>query len=333
MGMLCDVGSMPEPLLRVEGLKKYFPITKGLLFDKAVAWIKAVDDVSFSINGGETFALVGESGCGKSTVAKLILLLLRSDSGSILYCGHKTAHFRRSELREYRFGVRAVFQDPFASLDPRMRVGTIIAEAFKANLALEERKSLKDRVSEVLCKVGLSSADAELFPHEFSGGQRQRIALARALITNPKLVTLDEPVSALDVSIRAQILNLLKKIQGLSGIAYLFISHHLGTVRYLSHRIAVMYLGRIVELGLTEEVFTHPLHPYTEALLSAALPSHPDIRRNEIVLPGEVTSPVNLPHGCHFHPRCFRVQKTCLEGDPPLREDGHTGHWVACHLL
>ncbi|MFC1940612.1 ABC transporter ATP-binding protein [Chloroflexota bacterium] len=321
---------MSEPLLKVQNLKKYFPVVKGLLISKTVGWIKAVDDISFDINQGETFALVGESGCGKTTTARVILLLLRPTSGTLWFQGSNIFEFRGDHLKQYRRSVQSIFQDPFSSLNARMRVRNIISEPLLMNdtMSPEERSQ---RVEELLSEVSLPRVAANLYPHEFSGGQRQRIALARAISLNPKMVVLDEPVSALDVSIRAQIMNLLRDIQERSGISYLLIAHNLATVRYMSHNVGVMYLGRIVELAPTETLYTNALHPYTQALLSAALPSSPDRPREELILTGEVPSPINIPPGCRFHPRCFKAQEVCSEQEPPFIEV-ETGHWAACHL-
>lgn len=317
-------------LLEVQGLKKYFPVIRGLLLWGSVGWIRAVDNVSFSIEEGQTFALVGESGCGKTTTAKVILLLERATAGSVTFRGQEISRARGRELHRYRSSVQAVFQDPASSLDPRMRVGSIVAEPLMANNSFS-RKAIRERVEETLVQVGLNPEAARLFPHEFSGGQRQRIAIARALSLRPSLIVLDEPVSALDVSIRAQIMNLLKDLQSQSGVTYLLIAHNLATVRYMSHQIGVMYLGRLVERSSGEELFTNPLHPYTKALLSAALPSHPDVVREEIVLPGDVPSALNPPAGCRFHPRCPAVIPDCSEVEPQLNEVT-PGHYVACHL-
>lgn len=322
---------MSEPLLRVDRLKKYFPLTKGLLFAKTVDWVKAVDDITFNIYPQETLALVGESGCGKTTTARLILRLLKPTSGSIWFRGQDITNLPGENLREYRSSVRAVFQDPYSSLDPRMQAGSIVAEPLEVNRKGASKSEIQARVSEVFLQVGLNPADAKLYPHEFSGGQRQRIAVARALALEPQLVVLDEPVSALDVSIRAQVMNLLRDLQDRLNVAYLLIAHHLGTVRYISHRVAVMYLGTIVEMAHGEELFTNPLHPYTKALLSAALPSHPDVQRERIILPGEVPSPIDIPSGCRFRPRCSRAEKACGEVEPVFREVS-SEHWVACHL-
>ena len=323
---------MPEPMLTVDKLKKYFPVTRGMLFSKTVDWVKAVDNITFNIYPQETLSLVGESGCGKTTTARLILRLLKPTSGSILFRGQDITKLHGESEREYRSSVRAVFQDPYSSLDARMNAGSIVAEPLEVNRSGMSKSEIQARVSEVFLQVGLDPANAKLYPHEFSGGQRQRIAVARALALEPQLVVLDEPVSALDVSIRAQVMNLLRDLQNRLGIAYLLIAHHLGTVRYISHRVAVMYLGIIVEMALGEDLFTNPLHPYTKALLSAALPSHPDIQRERIVLPGEVPSPINLPSGCRFHPRCPRAEKICSEDEPVFREVSNE-HWVACHLV
>ncbi|MFC1869727.1 ABC transporter ATP-binding protein [Chloroflexota bacterium] len=322
---------MSEVVLEVRELKKYFPVTKGLVLRKVVGWIRAVDEVSFTITKGETFGLVGESGCGKTTTAKLILLLEKITGGSIFFDGKDVQHFSKDDLKRYRRSVQPVFQDPFSSLSPRFRVGDIIAEPLVVNEKLP-RSAVKERVAEVLNQVGLSPDSAHLYPHEFSGGQRQRIAVARALSINPSLFILDEPVSALDVSIRSQILNLLKDLQKTLGIAYLLISHDLALVKHMSTRIGVMYLGKLVESAPSDELYSNPLHPYTQALLSAALPSHPDAQQDEIILPGEVPSPLNPPPGCRFHPRCLYAQKICSEVEPPLEETAN-GHYVACHLV
>ncbi|GBD10776.1 Oligopeptide transport ATP-binding protein OppF [bacterium HR23] len=318
-----------QVLLEARDLKKYFPVGRGL-FRRTTLLLKAVDGVSFSIRQGETLGLVGESGCGKTTTAKMVLLLEPPTAGSILFEGQDVLRLRGPERKRYRQSVQAVFQDPWASLNPRMRVGKIIAEPLDINLKLSPRET-KERVAKLLQDVGLNPHHANLYPHEFSGGQRQRIAIARALALNPRLIVLDEPVSALDVSIRAQIMNLLKDLQGQYNLSYLLIAHHLATVRYMCHRVAVMYLGRIVEEGETRELFTNPLHPYTKALLSAALPSHPDIQREEIILTGEVPSPLNLPTGCRFHPRCPWAMPHCSQVEPTMREV-RPGHRVACHL-
>ncbi|HEV8639635.1 MAG TPA: oligopeptide/dipeptide ABC transporter ATP-binding protein [Methylomirabilota bacterium] len=321
---------MAEPVLEVRGLQKHFPVRRGVLLSRVVGWVKAVDGVSFTVGRGETFALVGESGCGKTTTARVILLLERPTAGMVLMKGQEIERLRGRELRRYRASVQAVFQDPMSSLNPRKRVRSIVGEPLIVNRALP-RRAVAARVAELLEQVGLPSRSAELFPHEFSGGQRQRIAIARALALNPSLVVLDEPVSALDVSIRAQIMNLLKDLQAELGLTYFLIAHDLATVRYIATTVGVMYLGRLVEVAPAEELFTRPRHPYTQALLSAALPSHPDVKREEVILPGEVPSPLHVPAGCRFHPRCPAVLPICSEHDPSEREVG-AGHRVACHL-
>ena len=316
-------------LVEVQTLKKYFPVRERSLTGRT-AWVRAVDDVSFSIGEGETFALVGESGCGKTTTAKVILLLEKPTGGQVLFKGQNIWAMKGNDLRRFRSLVQAVFQDPFASLSPRMRVRSIVAEPLVINQVLS-RKEVRAKVNEVLAQVGLGAHMAGLFPHEFSGGQRQRIAISRALIMKPRLIVLDEPVSALDVSIQAQIMNLLKDIQTRLGLSYLLIAHNLATVRYMSHQIGVMYVGRLVERGPSEEIFKKRLHPYTRALFSAALPSHPSKATQEIVLKGEVASPLSPPRGCRFHPRCSQVKPICRETEPELRAVG-PDYWVACHL-
>jgi oligopeptide/dipeptide ABC transporter ATP-binding protein len=317
-------------LLVVKNLKKHFPVVKGLLFTKVVGWVKAVDGVSFEIREGETFSLVGESGCGKTTTAKVILRLETPTAGVVLFRSHDIIKLSSELLHEYRTTVQALFQDPYGSLNPRMRVSTIIGEPLVVNRQMP-RTEIQERVQELLRVVGLPPQAATLYPHEFSGGQRQRIALARALALNPRLIVLDEPVSALDVSIRAQIMNLLKDLQQQLGLAYLLIAHHLGTVRYMSHRVGVMYLGQLVEKAPAEALFGRPLHPYSQALLAAALPSHPDAPRQKVMLTGEVASPLNPPSGCRFHPRCPHALPVCAVVEPQLRSMTN-GHQVACHL-
>jgi oligopeptide/dipeptide ABC transporter ATP-binding protein len=311
-------------------LKKHFPVTKGLILMKTIGWVKAVDDISFTLQQGETLALVGESGCGKTTTAKLILRLEQPTSGEVLVDGKDVHALSGDDLRDYRTMVQAVFQDPWSSLSPRMRIRNIIAEPLVINQKVS-RAQVDERVREVIASVGLRPEQAGLYPHEFSGGQRQRIAMASALISHPKLIILDEPVSALDVSIRAQIMNLLVDLQQQYNVSYLIIAHHLATTRYMAHEVAVMYLGKIVEKARTEELFNNPLHPYTKALFSAALPGHPDIEREEIILPGEVPSPINPPSGCRFHPRCPMARAECATVEPQEKEIA-TGHMVACHL-
>jgi oligopeptide/dipeptide ABC transporter ATP-binding protein len=322
---------MSEAILTVEKLKKHFPITKGILFAKTLGWVKAVDDVDFEVYPGQTVALVGESGSGKTTTAFCVLRLHAPTSGIIRLGGADISNFRGEELANYRKSVQAMFQDPYSSLNPRLRVRSIIAEPLKVNTAMS-RNEIDDRVRETLSQVGLPAEAPDLYPHEFSGGQRQRIALARALALKPKLVVLDEPVSGLDVSIRAQVMNLLKDLQQKLGVAYLLISHNLADVRYMSDWVGVMYLGRMVEWASSEELFTHPVHPYTQALLSAALPSRPGVEREEITLPGEIPGPAYESQGCQFQPRCFRATDLCCR-KPPRRIAVNNRHYVSCHLL
>jgi oligopeptide/dipeptide ABC transporter ATP-binding protein len=321
---------MTTALLRAEELRKYFPVTKGLLFMRTVGHVQAVDGISFAIKQGQTLGLVGESGCGKTTTSRMILRLEVPTSGRVLLNEQDIFALNGAALRQYRTAVQAVFQDPWASLNPRQRVHDIIAEPLIVNTPLSPA-DVDKRVQEVLEQVGLRSEAAHRYPHEFSGGQRQRIALAGALASYPKLIVLDEPVSALDVSIRAQIMNLLKRLQQQYQVSYLLVAHNLATVRYMAHQTAVMYLGQIVEHAATESLYNTPLHPYTKALFSAALPAHPDVQREEIVLPGEVPSPINPPSGCRFHPRCPFVKPECSQVEPVLKEVAPE-HKVACHL-
>ena len=315
-------------VLEAATLTKHFPGRRGL-FGGERGTVRAVDGISFAIDGGRTLGVVGESGCGKTTTAKLVLGLENPTGGAILFEGRDLQQLDADGRRIYRKSVQAVFQDPFASLNPRMRVDAIIAEPLAHNEKLSAA-DLRKRVLELLGLVGLPERSADLFPHEFSGGQRQRIAIARALSLSPKLVVLDEPVSALDVSIRAQILNLLRDLQGQLGLAYLFIAHDLAAVAHMSHTIVVMYLGKIVESGDAATLARDPKHPYTSALFSAALPSHPADRREEVVLAGEVPSPLNPPSGCRFHPRCPHAMPRCAEEEPQLATVA--GRLVACHL-
>ena len=319
-----------ENLLEVRGLKKYFPVTKGLIMMKTVGYVQAVDGISFNIRQGETVGLVGESGCGKTTTSKLLLRLEVPTEGEILLEGQDISGFRGAQLQEYRTTVQAVFQDPWSSLSPRMRVRDIVAEPLIVNRNVTTSEK-NERVAEVLNQVGLHPEQANNYPHEFSGGQRQRIAVASALVSYPKLIILDEPVSALDVSIRAQVMNLLKDLQEQYNVSYLLIAHNLATVRYMAHQTAVMYLGQIVEYADTEELYENALHPYTKALFSAALPSHPDMIREDIVLQGEVPSPINPPTGCRFHPRCPFAMPQCSE-EVPVEKEVSPGHRVSCHL-
>jgi oligopeptide/dipeptide ABC transporter ATP-binding protein len=320
-----------EPLLRADGLTKHFAVTQGVLWARTVGWVKAVDGVSFSIRQGETLAVVGESGCGKTTTARLVLRLEQPTAGRVFVDGQDVHTLRGDALRDYRTTVQAVFQDPWSSLNPRMRVREIVAEPLVINRQASSSREVKSRVAEILERVGLRPQQADLFPHEFSGGQRQRIAVASALVSNPKLIVLDEPVSALDVSIRAQIMNLLVDLQRQYGVSYLLIAHHLATTRYMAHEVAVMYLGKLVEKARTKELFKNPAHPYTKALFSAALPAHPDVVREEMILSGEVPSPIDPPAGCRFHPRCPFVMDRCKVVEPEEKEIA-AEHLVACHL-
>ena len=316
-------------VLEAAGLSKYFAARRGIFGgDRGV--VRAVDGISFAIEGGQTLGIVGESGCGKTTTAKLVLGLEQPTGGGIRFEGRDLDALDAAGRRHYRKSVQAVFQDPYASLNPRMRISAIIAEPLITNEALTAGE-VKRRVLNLLDLVGLPSRSADLFPHEFSGGQRQRIAIARALALSPKLIVLDEPVSALDVSIRAQILNLLRDLQGRLGLSYLFIAHDLAAVAHMSQVIAVMYLGKIVENGEARTLVREPKHPYTQALFSAALPSSPDERRKEIILSGEVPSPLRPPSGCHFHPRCPQAMPRCSREAPRLANV--EGRQVACHLF
>ena len=320
---------MSSPVLEVRDLKKHFPARRRL-FGGPATWVKAVDGVDLAIQAGQTLGLIGESGCGKTTTSKLILKQETPTAGTIRFEGRDIASLHGADLMAYRRAVQVVFQDPFSSLSPRMRVRDIVAEPLEIHTDLP-RGAIDERVGQVLELVGLPPDVAPLFPHEFSGGQRQRIAIARALATDTRLIVLDEPVSALDVSVRAQIINQLEELQRSLGVSYLFIGHDLATVAHISHRIAVMYLGKIVETAEADALCARPMHPYTKALFAAALPSHPDQRTQEKTVTGEVPSALSLPSGCRFHPRCPSVMPICSQIEPTLRRrDG--GGEVACHL-
>jgi len=320
---------MADPLMVVENLTKHFPVAGGFLGTQTIGQIRAVDGVSFTIAQGETLALVGESGCGKTTTARLVLRLWYPTEGSVTLDSRDVHGLEGRDIAWFRTSVQAVFQDPWASLSPRMRIRDIVAEPLVVNRNLP-RDEIRDRVAATLKKVGMEPWHGDLFPHEFSGGQRQRIALASALITEPRLIVLDEPVSALDVSVRAQVINLLKDIQTELGTSYLLISHDLETVRYVANRIAVMYMGQIVESGTSEQVFAEPRHPYTRALFDSILPAHPRNRGKGPIIQGEVQSPLDPPSGCRFRMRCPIAAEACLE-TPPLRELAR-GHVTACHF-
>jgi oligopeptide/dipeptide ABC transporter ATP-binding protein len=320
---------MSEPVLEISGLKKYFPVHHGVLA-RVIGQVRAVDGVSFTIDQGEILCLVGESGCGKSTVGRAIARLLEPTEGRITLRGQDITHLDQSAMRPHRRELQIVFQDPYSSLNPRLTAGAIIGEPLE-NYGIATGKAKRERVVQLLERVGLRPDAMIRYPYEFSGGQRQRLGIARALALNPSLIVADEPVSALDVSVQAQVLNLLIDLQEELNLAYLFISHDLAVVEHIGHRIAVMYLGRIVELADKETLFTKPLHPYTEALLAAAPVPDPRARREKMIIEGDVPSPINPPKGCHFHTRCPYAEARCRTLEPRLREVAPK-HWAACHL-
>ncbi|XID92679.1 ABC transporter ATP-binding protein [Paenibacillaceae bacterium WGS1546] len=320
---------MKEPLVRIENLSKFFPVKKGM-FRKKSNPVKAVNRLSLDLYEGETLAIVGESGCGKSTFGRTMLRLMEPTEGKVWYQGQDLFSLSGDRLRNMRRHMQIIFQDPFGSLNPRMRVQEIIAEPLVAH-GLGNHKQRMERVQELMEVVGMNAEQMNRYPHEFSGGQRQRISIARALSLNPKLIVCDEAVSALDVSIQSQVLNLLQDLQSRYGLTYLFISHNLSVVRYLADRVGVMYLGKIVELGNGDDVYDSPAHPYTQALLSAIPEPHPENRRERIILQGDVPSPANPPSGCAFHVRCPYAQPECSRQVPELREV-RPGHWVSCHF-
>jgi oligopeptide transport system ATP-binding protein len=322
---------MTEPLLKVQNLVKHFPI-KGGMFGREVDRVHAVDGVSFELAAGETLGVVGESGCGKSTTGRCILRLIEPTSGEVWFEGKNVTQANKQELRALARDMQIIFQDPYASLNPRMTVGAIIGEALTIHKLTKTHQEYDDRIVQLLETVGLSADHMRRFPHEFSGGQRQRIGIARALAVSPKLVVCDEAVSALDVSIQAQVINLLEDLRSQFSLTYIFIAHDLSVVEHISHRVAVMYLGRIVEIAPAKALYTDPKHPYTEALLSAVPIPDPKVKRQRIPLQGDVPSPIHPPSGCHFHTRCPIAQKPLCNTEKPVLKMTGEGHWVACHL-
>jgi oligopeptide/dipeptide ABC transporter ATP-binding protein len=322
---------MTSPLLAVRGLAKHFPIQGGFLNARTIGQVKAVDGVSFDVAAGETLAIVGESGCGKSTTGRMVLCLTEPTSGTVVFEGDDLLQLSRRALHDRRRSIQMVFQDPYASLNPRQRVEDIVAESLDVYGLYRGQDERRDRVADLLCRVGLNADHMGRYPFEFSGGQRQRIAIARALASGPKLIVADEPVSALDVSIQSQVINLLQDLQDQLGIAYIFISHDLAIVRHVAHRIAVMYLGRIVEMAESEALVAAPHHPYTQALFSAAPLPNPARSNSRILLRGEVPNPSHAPSGCHFHPRCPIAAEICSQRVPPLAKVA-AGRWAACHF-
>ncbi|NLM41644.1 MAG: dipeptide ABC transporter ATP-binding protein [Firmicutes bacterium] len=320
-----------EVLLEVRNLVKHFPIRQGIIFSRQVGAVQAVDDISFTVHKGETLGLVGESGCGKTTTGRLILRLIEPTSGDIIFDGKNIPQLPKDELRELRKDMQIIFQDPYGSLNPRMTVGDIIGEPLHIH-KLARGAEREKRVRELLEVVGLSAFHARRFPHEFSGGQRQRIGIARALAVRPKMIICDEPVSALDVSIQAQVINLLQDLQTEFDLTYIFIAHDLSVVKHISDRVAVMYLGKIVELTDKNELYHNPKHPYTQALLSAIPEADPTIKKERILLKGDVPSPINPPKGCRFHTRCPKAMDICRVEEPAFVDSGN-GHFVACHLV
>jgi oligopeptide transport system ATP-binding protein len=331
---MSDSPSRAEPIIRVETLVKHFPITRGIVFQKQIGAIRAVDGVSFELQKGETLGVVGESGCGKSTLAKLLMNLEKPTSGKAFFEGRDMFAMSGSELRRLRRDIQMVMQDPYTSLNPRMTVGDIIGEPYQIHPDVAPKGSREQRTRELLDYVGLNPEHINRYPHQFSGGQRQRIGIARALALKPKVIVCDEPVSALDVSIQAQVINLLENLQSEFDLSYIFIAHDLSVVRHISDRVAVMYLGKIVEIGTEDEIYEHPTHPYTQALLSSVPVPDPDARaaRDVIRLEGDVPSPADPPSGCRFRTRCWKAQAICAEQEPLLVEHEADPHLSACHF-
>jgi oligopeptide transport system ATP-binding protein len=325
---------VPESILKVDNVVKHYPVTRGIVFKRTVGHVRAVDGVSLELKAGETLGVVGESGCGKSTLSRVLMNLEKVTGGSVTYRGKDISGLRGAELREMRRQIQLVMQDPYTSLNPRMTVGDLVGEPFEIHTEVAPKGDRRRKVQELLDVVGLNPEHINRYPHQFSGGQRQRIGIARALALRPEIIVCDEPVSALDVSIQAQVMNLLGQLQKEFGLAYIFIAHDLSVVRHLSDRVAVMYLGRIVEIGTDEEIYERPTHPYTQALLSAVPVPDPLVRQTKqiIRLVGDVPSPVNPPSGCRFRTRCWKAQDVCAEKDPELIERGGGGHPSACHF-
>jgi oligopeptide transport system ATP-binding protein len=323
-----------DVILSARDVVKYFPVTNGVIFKHVVGQIKAVDGVSFDLTKGETLGVVGESGCGKSTLARVLMNLEPPTSGSVRYGDKDVFAMKGAELRRMRRNIQLVMQDPYTSLNPRMTVGNIIGEPFEIHRDVAPRGSRRQRVQELLNVVGLNPEHINRYPHQFSGGQRQRIGIARALALRPEIIICDEPVSALDVSIQAQVMNLLEQLQGEFGLSYVFIAHDLSVVRHLADRVAVMYLGKVVEIGTEDEIYERPTHPYTQALLSAVPVPDPTVRDKKamIRLEGDVPSPANPPSGCRFRTRCWKAQEICAEFEPPLQNLGESDHPSACHF-
>ncbi len=320
---------MGKTLLKIENLKEYYPVRKG--FFGKTGYVKALDDVSFEVNDGEVFGIVGESGCGKSTLGLAITKLIEPTGGQIILNGEDITHFNAQRMRPIRRQMQMVFQDPYASLNPRMSVRDIIKEPMIIHHLAPSQKEMNERVVELLRQVGLDDYHANRYPHQFSGGQRQRIGIARALAVDPKLIIADEPVSALDVSIQSQVLNLMVELKRARNLTYIFIAHDLSVVEHISDRVGVMYLGNFAEVASKEELYANPLHPYTQALLSAVPVPDPEVKRQRIILPGNIPSPINAPKGCKFHPRCFKCMDICKEVAPPRIQVGEN-HYLYCHL-